>query len=392
MAVLTRSEVLRRIVERSDLEDLTERILDSFWERPEFQQLHPQRQDVRAWVRWNVDLVLRWLIESSAPTEAELEMFRDRARARAAEGIPADIVPANFRRGARFAWGALLQAATEEERPALLESADLLFDYVDRVSQIFSDVYQAAAESTPVAAAESAARALLARIGDDEPPLAEDHQLAERIGFQLARASRPFVTATPGRSVEYHTELAARLRQRGALAASEGRRVVGLSNRRLRWQELGLEQSAVLVSGSPAIGVERGRALDELCAVVEAASLRGATGEVMVADFLPELLLRRSPRIASQLVARIYGPLTPELERTLDLLVEHSFERGSTAAALPVHRNTLRDRINRISDLTGVDLDQAEGRGLAWLARLQRQDSTSRRKDDVVDGSRRVAD
>ena len=115
MAVLTRSEVLRRIVERSDLEDLTERILDSFWERPEFQQLHPQRQDVRAWVRWNVDLVLRWLIESSAPTEAELEMFRDRARARAAEGIPADIVPANFRRGARFAWGALLQAATEEE-------------------------------------------------------------------------------------------------------------------------------------------------------------------------------------------------------------------------------------------------------------------------------------
>ena len=91
-------------------------------------------------------------------------------------------------------------------------------------------------------------------------------------------------------------------------------------------------------------------------------------------------------------MARIYGPLTPELERTLDLLVEHSFERGSTAAALPVHRNTLRDRINRISELTGVDLGQAEGRGLAWLARLQRQDSTSRHKDRVVDGSRRVAD
>ncbi len=38
------------------------------------------------------------------------------------------------------------------------------------------------------------------------------------------------------------------------------------------------------------------------------------------------------------------------------------------AAALPVHRNTLRDRIARISELTGVDLDSAEGRALAWLA------------------------
>jgi hypothetical protein len=113
-------------------------------------------------------------------------------------------------------WGALLEAATEEERPALLESADLLFDYVDRVSQISSDVYGAAAKSAPVAAQESAARALLARIGRDEPPLAEDHQLAERIGFEIGRAARPFVTATPGHSAQYHAELAARLRQRGA--------------------------------------------------------------------------------------------------------------------------------------------------------------------------------
>jgi PucR C-terminal helix-turn-helix domain len=384
MPALTRTEVLRRIVERSDLEYFTERILDSFWERPEFQQIHPPREDVRAWVRWNLDLVLRWLIESSAPTEAELEIFRDRARTRAAEGIPADIVPANFRRGARFAWRALLEAATEEERPALLESADLLFDYVDRVSEIFSDVYQAAGTSTPVAAAESAARALLARIGRDESLLAEDHQLAERIGFQIGRASRPFVCATPGRSAEYHAGLAARLRQRGALAASEGRRVVGLCSQRPPWPELGLEASAILVEGPPGIGVERGRALDDLCAVLEVASLRGAAGEVAIRDYLPQLLLRRSPRIGIQIAARIYGPLSPELARTLDLLVEHSFERARTAAALPVHRNTLRDRINRISELTGIDLDAAEGRGLAWLAWLQRQDSTSRRSGPVL--------
>ncbi len=35
-------------------------------------------------------------------------------------------------------------------------------------------------------------------------------------------------------------------------------------------------------------------------------------------------------------------------------------------------RNTLRDRIARISQLTGVDLEGAEGRGLVWLAWLAR--------------------
>jgi DNA-binding PucR family transcriptional regulator len=95
------------------------------------------------------------------------------------------------------------------------------------------------------------------------------------------------------------------------------------------------------------------------------------------ADYLPELLLRRSPRLASQIRARVYSPLDgdhPELVRTLDALIKNNFEKGRVAAALPVHRNTLRDRIARISELTGVDLERVEGRGLAWLAWLQRLD------------------
>jgi hypothetical protein len=51
------------------------------------------------------------------------------------------------------------------------------------------------------------------------------------------------------------------------------------------------------------------------------------------------------------------------------VLVEHSFERVRSAAVLPAHRNTLRDRINRISEITVVDLNAAPGRGLAWIER-----------------------
>jgi PucR C-terminal helix-turn-helix domain len=370
---MPRAEVLRRIVERADLEAFADRMLDSFWYLPEFQRLHPPREQVRSWVRWNLDLVIRWLVEGRGPSEAELGTFREAARARAADGTPADIVPANFRRGARFAWAALLEAASEEERPALLESADLLFEYVDQVSRIFSDVYAQASATAPPDPREAAARALLRRLGCDEPLQAEDHQLAEQIGFSLTRAARPFVIAQPGGTGDQHAQLAARLRRAGALAASEGRRVVGLSNRRLDWCELALDADAVRAKAPPAIGPERGRLLNELRTAVEIAATKGQAGELSLRDYLPELLLRGSPHLAQRIVQTIYEPLTAELARTLDLLVEHGFERGATASALPVHRNTLRDRVNRISQLTGVELDSAEGRGLAWLAWLARR-------------------
>ena len=83
--VLTRGEVLRRIVERADLDRFTDRVLDSFWEQPEFQRLHPPREDVRAWVRWNLDLMIRWLTDGEPPTEAELTVFRTHAQTRAAD-------------------------------------------------------------------------------------------------------------------------------------------------------------------------------------------------------------------------------------------------------------------------------------------------------------------
>jgi hypothetical protein len=378
MEVATRSEVMRRIVQRTDLEGFTDRVLDSFWDRPEFKRLHPPREQVRAWVRWNLELMIRWLVEGRPPSESELEIFRQHARARAAEGTPADIVPANFRGGARFAWGSLLAAASDEERPALLDSVDLLFEYVDRVSRIYSEVYEQAARSAAATAEEAGARGLLGRIAADEGLLPEDHQLAERIGFQLDRAARPFVIASPTQSVEYHAELAASLRRGRAVAASEGRRVVGLASARSPWEQMELDLRATIVRGPAAIGAERGRALDELRDAIEVATAIGHSGEIAVDGYLVEILLRRSPRIAARIYGRVYGPLSDELAHTLDLLVRHSFERASTAAALPVHRNTLRDRLGRISEITGIDLDSAHGRGLAWLAWLHGTEGPSR--------------
>jgi hypothetical protein len=361
---MARADVIREIVRRTDVEAFSERVLDSFWEVPEFQRLRPPRDEVRAWVRWNVELVIRWLIEDRGPNDDELEAFRAQARARAAEGIPPDLVPANFRRGARFAWAALLEAAHDEERAALVESADLLFEYVDRVSQIFSEVYAAA----PPDPGEHAARVLLERMTRGEQPHPEDYAFCEQIGFALDRAAYPFALALPGRGGREHAALAARLRAAGAVACSEGRRLVGLSHGRPE-----LPSKAVIAIGTRGIRDERARSLDELRLVVEASLALGRTGRQSSDELLPELLLLCSPHIARRLRARVYEPLSPELERTLEVLIEHDFERGVTAAALPVHRNTLRDRLRRMGELTGVDFDTASGQALAWLAHLGRR-------------------
>src|SRR5579875_603431 len=185
MAVSVRAEAIRRIIERSDLDDFTERVIDSFWDRPEMQETRPLREELRPFVRWNLDLVIRWLIDGVPPSESDFEVFRVRARTRAAEGTPPDVAPANFRRGARYAWGALLDIATDDERLALVESADLLFEYVDRVSSIFFEAYEETSALRPAAAEEAAARALLRRIATDGLPLAEDYLLVERIGFDI---------------------------------------------------------------------------------------------------------------------------------------------------------------------------------------------------------------
>ncbi len=365
---MARTDVIREIVERTDLDAFADRVLDSFWDQREFQLRRPPRAEIRAWVRWNIDLVIRWLTEERGPSEAELEVFREQARARAADGTPADLVPANFRRAARFAWAALLEGARDAERAALLESAEVLFEYVDQVSRIFSAVY----ETAPVDSEDQVARSVLDRIGRDEPPRAEDHRLAESIGFELERASYPFAIAARSAGSQEHADLAARLRAQGALASSEGRRVVGLASTRAPWDPLGLDPGGVVIAvGRAAIRQERGRALDELRLAVEASVARGDRGLIDVDDVLPELLLLGAPRLARRLRATVYDPLEtdhPELARTLDALIEHEFERGATAAAIPVHRNTLRDRLKRITELTGIELETARGRTVAWLA------------------------
>jgi hypothetical protein len=367
-----RRAALRDLVARTDLGEFADRVLDSFWTRPESLGTRPPRREGHAFTRWNLDLIISWVLDGRSPTEDDLDLLRRRARTHAEQGVPVDFVPGNFRRGARFGWNAALELARAEEREALLESADLLFEFVDRVSRIYAEAYEEAARAAPVPAPERSARALLARLSTDGPPSAEHVEYAERLGFEITGALRPFVIALPGPAGVPHVELAARLRRTGLLAASEGRWVAGLANAPLQPAALRLPAQATIGQGGLTTREEIRTVLDELRMLVAVARSHGRSGEVHVCDHLPELLLRSAPRIAAQIRGHVYGPLRPfpELGRTLDAMVENDFNGIRAAAALPVHRNTLRERCRRIAQLTGIELERTEDRGLVWLAYL----------------------
>ena len=266
-------------------------------------------------------------------------------------------------------------AATDEERTALLDGAGLLFDFVDSVSRAFSDAYDQATRAGAPSPDERAAQGLLVRLERNETHLPEDYQLAGRIGFDLAGPWRPFLVTMPGRSPSDHSRLARRLRDQRVLAASAGRRVTAAALERPHWRELDDGPNSIIAESGLVPAEEFGAALGNLRALVEVAAESGLTGPVNLDDHLAEVLLHRSPTIAARLSARVFGPLDAddaELARTLESLIEHDFDRGRTAAALPVHRNTLTNRLHRIRSMTGVDVDRADGTALVWLAWLER--------------------
>ena len=59
--------------------------------------------------------------------------------------------------------------------------------------------------------------------------------------------------------------------------------------------------------------------------------------------------------------------LTQELRETIEILLDCGFNIKQTAEKLGVHRHTIRSRIERFSDVTGVDIKIAENRNKIWF-------------------------
>jgi hypothetical protein len=369
---------LRRITARMDVDELLARMEAGFRELPAYRRFVGAGTSVgalddrgRVVIRWNIELFLRWLADGRPPSEADLERLHELVRVRAAEGMPMEEGLLVYRRGARVGWDALLEAARDDERLALLEGTGVFFNYVEMVSDVFARAYA----DEPVAAssaAERRARALLDRFCAQGPLAPEDHERAASLGVALPGVPVPFALQVAGAGAREHAALAVALRAGGVLAATEGRRVCGVAAEAPAWAAVGAGLALVVVADPPTARGGVAVALEELRALLGFAVAAGARGAVDAGAFLPELLLAQAPRVAQRLHARVLGMLEdgdhPELVATVRALARHGFDRTAAAGALPVHRNTLRYRVARIEALTGLDFDDPRHRGLVWLA------------------------
>jgi hypothetical protein len=373
---MTQHEALADVVRRIDTGKVAEGMVATFragisgYQRLPEEVVMGQIADI---VLRNVEIFFRSVVDGRPPSEADLITFRESAKARATEGMPLEDLLHAYRLGGRLGWQAIVDEATPEEQSTLKSGADLLMAYVDRVTAAVTEAYLEEREH-PVSEEERVLRELLDAVMQTGPIDFRLQELAERFGFPIADRYRPFAKAMPGAPARDHSRAAARLRARGVLALTEGNRVGGLLPPEVGDLPAG-DGNAVFAVGEATGRAELTEALEEVRLLVDFGCRLGRAGRISPADLLPELLLARSPRLASLLERRALGPLEEYAERRSSDLVETlmaflavDLDRRAAAEHLHVHPNTLDYRLRRIGELTGLDLGRVDDLVLLALA------------------------
>jgi DNA-binding PucR family transcriptional regulator len=164
------------------------------------------------------------------------------------------------------------------------------------------------------------------------------------------------------------------LRATGALALTEGDRIVGLASPRIPLATR-LPAGAVAVVDPEVARDELAESLADVRLGMDIALRARRTGVVELRSIALDLLLARAPRVAADLRRRVLEPLGPidgntrgDLLRTVATYVALHRDRQDTAERLHVHPNTLDHRLRRARELTGLDLDDPEDLATMVLA------------------------
>ncbi len=365
---------LRRLIDRLDPDQLAHQILVASARRiPGHARMSDDLRwgPVHAIVREVIEIFRRSVLESVQPHPDDLRAIEESARERAAEGMPLEDILGAYRLGMRLIWRAMRSGARPGEEALLLVAAEAMLSFVDHVAGVVTRAYLSE-RAVPVAERERNARQLLAALDEDRPLTVEQIDAAEAYGLRPGGPYVPFVVGLPvgpaGGAAAAHGTLAQQLRAQGVLAVSEGTRTLGLCSRPDDLDRADTGAGALVIVGHVTGPGGIAPACRALRAALAAGGASGRRGRAVLTDFAPDVFLAVAPELADALVERVAGALPDDLRATLDALVAAGFDRGTTADGLGIHRNTLRHRITRIRDASGVDLDTLPGQVTAYLA------------------------
>ncbi|NMN96263.1 PucR family transcriptional regulator [Nocardiaceae bacterium YC2-7] len=354
-----------------EIDNLTDEIAREVVRRePAYGNLSPAaQQDIRNVSRDNMIAILGALSGEPASGDA---IARATGKLRAEQGVPLPAVLRAFRIGTTVVWDRLILAADNpaDSRDLLLTASDI-WNVVDDFSQGITAAYQ---ETTTeqmrrdAHARDAALDVLLSGRIVDGPELWESANVLRlphhaTYCVVVAMSGTPAGETLPGVSDSLAT-VGVRSAWRVELDSQVG--VVALTPR------FDVERLAACAAertlGRVGVSVPYDN-LEETAAARRQAQLACAAGkpgsrEVVQYDKAPvAILLAGAPEVSGSLIASVLGPILALPEHERDILLETMrtwFASGgdpsATAAALYCHRNTVRQRLNRVAQLTGHDL------------------------------------
>ncbi|HEU5473705.1 MAG TPA: helix-turn-helix domain-containing protein [Actinophytocola sp.] len=330
------------------------------------------QEDIVVGLRRNLRRWWRWLSTGEPPPDEDFGPLRDWARDRASEGVRLEDLLRAFGVGRQVGWELIRRHARADETGALVDAADLLMRYVDRVAADVTDTYLAERDAL-VSEEERHTRDLLDAITAGAPLDQHALELAERLGVPVRAAYAPFAVVLPGQPLRRHAALAARLRRRGwRLTVTDGPRTVGLADRPVTLADVAQGPGILLATADPVPLAEIAELREDVAALAEHGRRAGLHGRITVTEHLMEIIMYRAPNQADRLRARVVDPLAdPEHHELLDTLrayVANDFDRSATGERLHVHRNTVGYRLRKIEELTGLDLTSARDLAEVYLA------------------------
>ncbi|WP_019854642.1 PucR family transcriptional regulator [Actinopolyspora mortivallis] len=293
-------------------------------------------------------------------------------RRRAEQGVPLEVMLRTFRLGGRIVWEALVdQAHTDRVDPdAVLGAATAMWTVIDGLSSALSTSYR----NTELEQLRSDDQRRHALVEDLLGGRARDTAFAQRTAKELdLPTSGPYLVVVAEMIADGSFALRG---QQAALSALHIRSVwqvradtfVGLVALEQHEEATALSALRQLVRGrvgaSPVVrGLAEVGVGHELAVTALGTSPRGAVELVSLGQRYPEALLVQSPDLAQRLLDEHLGAilaLQPKerdmLLETLSAWLEENCSTANAAVRLHCHRNTVLNRLHRITTLIGRPL------------------------------------
>ncbi|MFE5208711.1 helix-turn-helix domain-containing protein [Streptomyces sp. NPDC056600] len=326
--------------------------------------------DITGHTRVLLTAAARALAGRRAPTEAELTVVEQLAVTRARQGIPIDVVLGSVRISERAIWARARELSEAAGIPAerVLDARELYDDWADAVRARLIRAHREAPRQHDGWDRDAESMRRLLEGGSAAALAAAERGFTSGTGFWVL-VTRPGDPAsatalrrlTEGRSAEGGGRGLAAVVDDTLVAVVAGRPAFGSGG-----------AGQVVGIAGPVVAEELGLAHRLAAATVPAAEVSGLSGPVHISAVAPAVALLSRTDLAAALTAHHraghaqLGPAAGAVARTVRAWLEADRDAASVARTLYVHENTVRNRVQRFSTVTGIDPHSTFGGITAW--------------------------